>query len=92
MGNKIISLRKKQTDSTRDLGNGDLYLTTDVQNSYESLPTASDVSRKLIFLQRNLSNIRNYMKMFHIRLCLGNNLSADPTDVSQCWLGSTVGR
>ncbi len=95
MGNKIISLRKQQTDSTRDVGNGDdLYLTTDtdVRNSYQHLPSAAKISEKLTFLQNNLSDIKDYMKMFHVNLCLDNNLSTAPNDVSKCWIGTSLGR
>ena len=91
MRNKIISLRKQQSDSARDLGNSDLYLTTDVHNTYENLPTASDIRKKLIFLQNNLSNIKDYMKKFHINLCLVDNL-ASSDEKSNCWLGTSLAR
>ncbi|CAB4008472.1 glypican-5-like [Paramuricea clavata] len=91
-GNTIISLRKQQPDSPRDLGNGDLYLTTDVQNSYDDLPTANDITKDLTFLRRNLSDIKYYMKMFYINLCFTDNLSTAPDDVSKCWLGTGLGR
>ena len=91
MANKIISLRKKQTDSTRDLGdreNSDLYLTTDVQNTYKHLPTASDINKELIFVENNLSNIKDYMKQFHINLCLTDKLPTTDS-VSNCWNGTS---
>lgn len=94
-GNKIVSLKTKQTDDlpTRDRGNGDLYLlTTDEQNSYKHLPTASDISERLIFLYKNLSFIKTHMKAFHINLCLNDGLSASANNTDKCWVGTGMGR
>ncbi|XP_028400982.1 glypican-1-like [Dendronephthya gigantea] len=88
-GNKIIS-RKQKTDSTRDLGNSDLYIQTDVQNSYQNLPSASDISRKLIFLRGNLSDIKIHMIMFADNICSKGDISA-PKD-KKCWIGTGLGR